>query len=136
MVRACFEAWNAGDMDALRGMYDPDVVLQPAKGWHEPEVYVGRDAVMSLLMWVRETWNSYDAAEPISFIDAGDRVVMGYIWRGKGRDPVINLEQTVVYTLRKRWLRKRRVVHQEYFWSHADALEAVGLAEQDAHADS
>ena len=46
------------------------------------------------------------------------------------------VEQTVVYTLRKRWLRKRRVVYHEYFWSHADALEAVGLSEQDPLADS
>jgi hypothetical protein len=43
----------------------------------------------------------------------------------------VNVEQAVVYKL-----RKRRVIYQEYFWAHAEALEAVGLSEQDAHADS
>src|SRR6185436_6042089 len=96
IVRASFEAWNTGDMDALRELYALDAVLQPAEGWHEPRPYVGRDAVMQLVARVRETWDSYDAAEPISFVDAGDRVVMRYIWRGRGRGPVMNLEQTVV----------------------------------------
>jgi ketosteroid isomerase-like protein len=131
IVRASFEAWNAGDMDALRELYASDVVLQPADGWHEPRPYVGRDAVMQLVARVRETWDSYDAAEPISFVDAGDRVVMRYIWRGRGHGPVMNLEQTVVYTL-----RKSTVVHQEYFWDHSAALEAAGLSKQDAQADS
>ena len=26
VVRAAFEAWNRGDMDALRELYDPDVM--------------------------------------------------------------------------------------------------------------
>jgi hypothetical protein len=41
------------------------------------------------------------------------------------------LEWTVVCTL-----RKGRIFLLEYFWDHAEALEAVGLSEQDAHADS
>ena len=28
------------------------------------------------------------------------------------------------------------IVYQEFFRDHAEALEAVGLSEQDAHADS
>jgi predicted lipid-binding transport protein (Tim44 family) len=28
IVRASFEAWNAGDMDALRELHDPDVILR------------------------------------------------------------------------------------------------------------
>jgi hypothetical protein len=41
------------------------------------------------------------------------------------------LEATCVFTV-----RKGKIVYQEYFWNHAEALEAVGLSEQDAHADS
>jgi ketosteroid isomerase-like protein len=33
-------------------------------------------------------------------------------------------------------VRKGRIVYQEFFWDHAEALEALGLSEQDAHADS
>ena len=29
VVKAAFEAWNAGDMDALRDLCDPDVIVRP-----------------------------------------------------------------------------------------------------------
>jgi ketosteroid isomerase-like protein len=41
------------------------------------------------------------------------------------------MEWTVVCTV-----RKGRVSSQEFFWDHAEALEAVGRSGQDAHADS
>jgi hypothetical protein len=33
-------------------------------------------------------------------------------------------------------LRKGRIFLMEYFWDHAEALEALGLSEQDAQGDS
>jgi hypothetical protein len=48
-----------------------------------------------------------------------------------GRGPESVMEMTVVYTL-----RKRRVLYQEFFWDHAEALEAVGLSEQEVHGSS
>jgi ketosteroid isomerase-like protein len=63
--------------------------------------------------------------EPIAdFIDAADRVVAKFIWRGAGHGPEANFEATGVFTV-----RKGRIVYQEFFWDHAEALEAVGLSE-------
>ena len=31
IVRARFEAWNAGDMDAFRDLLDPDMILRNPK---------------------------------------------------------------------------------------------------------
>ena len=31
IVRALFEAWNAGDMDAFRELYDPDAIMRMAE---------------------------------------------------------------------------------------------------------
>ena len=76
VVRAVFETWNAGDMDALRELYDPGVILCAPEGWLEPGPWVGQEAVMREWEHVREGWNA-DVAEPISdFIDAGDRVAV------------------------------------------------------------
>ena len=80
---------------------------------------------------MRETWDA-DAAETITdFIDAGDRVVARFIWRGTGHGPAFGLEVTAIYTL-----RKGRIFLVEYFRDHAEALEALGLSEQDASGDS
>ena len=65
VVRAAWEAWNAGDMDAFCETYDPKVILQTVEDWPEPGPYVGREAVMRLFKQVRETWE-FDTAEPIA----------------------------------------------------------------------
>ena len=46
VVRRTFAAWNAGDMDALRELHDPDVIVRAPKGWPEPGPFVGREAFM------------------------------------------------------------------------------------------
>jgi hypothetical protein len=33
-------------------------------------------------------------------------------------------------------VRKGTIFYQGFFWDHVEALEALGLSEQDAHADS
>jgi ketosteroid isomerase-like protein len=131
-VQAAFEAWNTGDMDALRDLCDPDLIVRGFEDSLEgQELTVGREPVMRGFGRMRETWDA-DAAEAITdFIDAGDRVVVRFIWRGTGHGPAFGLEVTAVYTL-----RKGKVFLVEYFRDHAEALEAVGLSEQDAHTDS
>jgi ketosteroid isomerase-like protein len=73
-----------------------------------------------------------DAADAIgNYVASGDKVAVRHIWRGTARGPEIQLEMTGVYTL-----RDGKAVEIAFFWDHAEALEAVGLSEQDAHADS
>jgi ketosteroid isomerase-like protein len=131
IVRASQQAWNTGDMDALRQFYDPDAIMRPPEGWPESEPLVGRDAVIRQFEQLRSTWDS-DTLEWIGDpIDVGDRVVVRTSWDAVGQGPCINLELTQVLTV-----RKGTIVYLEYFWDHAEALEAVGLSEQDVHADS
>jgi ketosteroid isomerase-like protein len=46
VVGAMFDTWNAGDMDAFRELYDPDVIVRAPKDWPEPGPFVGREALM------------------------------------------------------------------------------------------
>jgi ketosteroid isomerase-like protein len=79
---------------------------------------------MRQLKQMRETFDA-DSFELLSdFIDAADRVLVRFIWRGMGRGPESNVELTGVYTL-----RRGRVVSIEFFWDHAEALETLGLSE-------
>jgi ketosteroid isomerase-like protein len=129
VVQAMGEAWNAGDMDALREVYDPDVIVRVPAGWPEPGPFVGREAVMRQWERNRESWDA-DTFEAVGDpIDAGDRVVVRLMWTGVGRGPRTQLEFTAVYTV-----RNGKVSYQESFWDHAEALAAVGLSDQDAHA--
>ncbi len=130
IVRASQDAWNIGDMDALRELYDPGAIMRPPEGWPESEPFVGRDAVMRQFEQLRSTWDA-DTVEWIGDpIDVGDRVVVRTRWDAVGQGPGINLEVTQVLTV-----RKGRIVYLEYFWDHAEALEAVGLSEQNAHSN-
>ena len=104
--------------------FDPNVIARSPEGWPEPGPYVGREAVMRWWEQVREAWDA-DVIEPVgSFVHHGDRVAVKQVWHGAGFGPEAKLEFTVLYTL-----RKGRIVFVEYFWDHAEALEAVGLSE-------
>ena len=131
IAEALFDAWNAGDMDAVRELFAPDVVVRTPEGWPEPGPYVGRDAVMRQLEQNRGAWDA-DMIEPIKgFIGVADRVIGHYLWRGAGRGPETEFELTFVATV-----RDGKILNLEYFWDHAEALKATGLSEQDAHADT
>ena len=124
VMKAAFEAWNAGNMDAFRELLAPDVVMRLPEGWPEPGPYVGQEAVMRQGEQQRETWDA-DALVPISdFFDTADRVAVRFIWRGTGHGPQADLEATAVYTV-----RKGRVFLLEHFWDHAEALKTLGLSE-------
>jgi ketosteroid isomerase-like protein len=124
VAQGVFDAWKAGDMEAVRDLYDLDVIVRPLEGWPEPGPWVGREAVMRQWKQLRKTWDA-DVVEPVGdFIDAADRVVVRLAWRGIGQGPGMNMEMTTVYMV-----RKGRIVYQEFFWDHAEALETLGLSE-------
>jgi ketosteroid isomerase-like protein len=124
VVRRTLAALNAEDMEAVSETLDPDVAIgRELEGWPETGPVVGRDAVMRLFAQLREPWDTA-TLEPVSIIDAGDRVVARQIAHGVGRGPAFHAEFTTVSTL-----RNGRTVLIDYYWDHADALKAVGLEE-------
>jgi ketosteroid isomerase-like protein len=124
IVRVALMAWNTGDMDVVRDLLDPDVVLRPPEGWPEPGPYLGQRAVMREWEQVRETWRADAVVPTTDFIQAANRVAVRVIWRTTGRGPESNIELTVVWTV-----RKGRILAIEYFWDHAEAIEAAGQSE-------
>ena len=127
IVRRLFEAWNAGDMKAFRELYRPDAVMRMADDWPEPGPYLGREAIMREFEQLRQTWDGRDTADPIGdFIDVGDRVVVRHIWRGAGQGPEAAVELTGVWTV-----RNGSILAADYSRDYAEALEALGLSEQE-----
>src|SRR5215204_4628465 len=103
VVRRVYDAWNAGDMTALRDLCDPDVVMHHPEGWPEPGPSVGREAVLRQWEQLRDAWTG-DTLEPVTdFIAAADRVVVrGMPGVGRAKDPDADMEFTRVFTLRER----------------------------------
>ena len=119
------DAFNRGDMEAVRETLDPDVAFgRELEGFPEPGPIVGRDAVMRQWERVREPFGDAATLELVSIIDAGDRVVARQIAHGVGRGPALHLEFTTVSTF-----RNGRTILIDYFWDYAEALKAVGLEE-------
>ena len=131
VVRAANEAWNAGDMDALRELYDPEIVVRAPEGWPEPGPLVGTEAVIRQWERQREAWDAQTLESISDFRHAGDRVAVRHVWHGTGHGPAAAVEVTALNTV-----RRGKILAIEFFWDHAEALEALGLSEQDAHPDS
>ena len=131
IVQAVYDAWNSGDMGALRELSHPDVVMRVPEGWPEPGPFVGREAVMRLFEQWRETFDTYVTELIGDIIEAADRVVVRQVWHGVGRGPEAHLESTVVFTL-----REGKISYVEQFWDYAAVLETLGLSAESASTDS
>ncbi len=122
--RSFYEAWNAGDMDAVCALYDDFAVLRAPEGWPEPGPWVGAQAIIDQWRRQRDAWDT-DSVKPVSdFIDAGDRVMVRFAWHGIGHGPELNAEATALVTF-----RRGKIVYHEIFWDHSEALAILGLSE-------
>jgi len=123
-VRAYFRLWNAGDMGGVQEFYDADAVMEIPPDWPEPGPFIGRDAVMQQLNGARAAFGT-DSLEFLSDpVAVGDRVIVRVGWHGVGTGPQSDMAWTSVITL-----RDGRFINVQYFWDHAEALEAAGLQE-------
>jgi hypothetical protein len=133
LVRRAFEVFLAGKSQF--GMESDSEIEWDASELPMPDIgdiYRGPEAV-------RQWWRQWLAAwETVQFeyelVDAGDRVVALIDQRMRGRSTGIEVpfgKYAQVYAFRGEVL-----VHWKAYLSQSAALEAVGLSEQDAHADS
>ena len=77
-------------------------------------------------------WLNFDFG-PTEFLDAGDYVFVGVALNGRGRDSGVEVRMEGWQV----WLiRGERAARCEEYLDRAEALEAAGLSEQDAHVES
>ena len=131
MVNANIDAYNREDWDAFFKDAAPGFELDLSRAVGPWRGVFGLDQARRLLEEFREDWES-DWLEPHEFIEAGDLVVVPGTMHVKGRDGIEVVSRgALVWTIRNGAI-ERMVMYQ----SRREALEAVGLSEQDAHADS
>jgi ketosteroid isomerase-like protein len=127
IVRAAYSAWNAGDMEALGALYAVDAVTRGLDDWPEAGPNVGRDAIVTQYRRMIDAWDENSVQMVGPPVEAGDRVAVRTSLRGAGRGPEFKVELSGVYTLRNGLIQS-----VDFFWDHAEALEAAGFSEPSA----
>ena len=131
IVKAAFDAYNREDWDAVFKDAAPGFEVDFSRSVGPWRGVFGLDQIRRVVGEFRETWESA-RTEPHEFIEAGDLVVVPGTQHLKGRGGIeVVVRATFVWTIRNGAI-ERVTMYQE----RQDALEALGLSEQDAHADS
>jgi ketosteroid isomerase-like protein len=135
-LRWLYGEWAKGDLWALREIAVPTIEWEWSAGLASvnggPRVCHGLDEITAATLEWLAAWDSYWMTAE-GFIEAGDDIVvlMTLHARSAGTDTVLEERVAAVWAL-----RNGRATSVRYYDDRAEALEAAGLSEQDAHADS
>jgi len=130
VVKANIDAYNREDLDAFFKDAAPGFVADFSRAVGPWRGVFGPDQIRRIVVEFRETWESV-LVEPHEFIDAGDLVVVPLTQHVKGRGGIeVVVRGAFVWTIRNGAI-ERVSMYQE----KEEALQAVGLSEQDAQAD-
>jgi ketosteroid isomerase-like protein len=132
LVRRGFDWFARGDLDRFFKFVDPDVEIVEPFELPGARTYHGHEGLLDAFQTWAGQWDDF-RAEPERIIDAGDHVVVLVHQFGRGKASGATVEQRVGYVCT---LRDGMLVRWQGFSRFGEALEAVGLSEQDAPADS
>ena len=132
LVREQFEATNRRDFARPMADWADDVELVALEGTIAG-TYRGREAVGGFFGDWFSAFGGGVHFDVQKIRDAGDAVAVAAHHRARGRHSGIEVSNDFFYEYR---LRDGKIVHIQFHQSWGKALEAVGLTEQDAHADS
>jgi ketosteroid isomerase-like protein len=134
IVRRAREAFNRRDLEALEEMSDPELEFVSALAAVDAgeNTYRGPKTWASYFARMDETWDNWKV-EDFRAIDAGEeRVVAIFRLAGRGKSSGASVERTIGVAY---WLRQGKLWRMRSYLDPGEALEAVGLAEEDARAD-
>ena len=131
IVKAAHDAVNRGDWDAAFQDAAPGFELDMSRAVGPVSGVLSLDQLRRALEDFAGYWESL-RIEPHEFTEAGDRLVVPWTVHVRGRDGIeVVSRPTFVWTIRDGAI-ERVVMYQE----RQDALEAAGLSEEDARAES
>ena len=135
IVRRLYGLLSQGDDEAVLKLVAPEFVFDFSRRLIDPVVLRGRDEVRAYWSANGQMWEGgHLGYEPKELIDAGDKVLALVRVSARGKASGVPVEAHVWAVCR---FSDGKLVEWTYFGDdRAAALEAVGLSEQDTHADS
>ena len=131
IVKAAIEAWNREDWDTALQNAAPGFEVDMSRAVGPVSGVLDLAQLRLVLVDFAEHFESV-RIEPHEFIEAGDLVVVPWTLHVRGRGGIEAASRVaIVWTIRDGAI-ERFTMYQE----RQDALEDLGLSEQDAHADS
>jgi ketosteroid isomerase-like protein len=126
LVKAMCSAFIAGDFALALGGLDEDVVWHgTVGGLEQSRTARGRQQVAEAFQENLGEWESH-SLQAQRFIDAGDRVIVFWHEKGRGRSSGVEVatDTAVIYTV-----RGDRVVDVQGYMDRSAAVKSAGLAE-------
>ena len=120
------DSWNRGDLDAFSELFDVDAKVVTDPSWMEAGPFEGRAAIRKWFEGLRESWDERNLVSFKEIFQAGEKVVARFDWQVRGRTSGVEMDFDVTSITR---FEGGRIVHQQYYFNHAEALQAVGLSE-------
>jgi ketosteroid isomerase-like protein len=124
IVKASFDAWNTGDLDAIRRVYVEDGMVETdftmLSGTFEGDDPIGRWVAEQREAWAQLRW------ELDRIFEVGDAVVSFYRTIAVGRKSGIRVVRELAGVYR---IRDGKIASERVYLDRSAALKAVGLEE-------
>ena len=133
IIRRSFEAVNRSDAEALAALCTDDIEFVSMLSAVEEASYCGKEAWKSYFSDMAKTWGDWRAEDAKIFEVDDEHLVSVFRMVGRGKASGAPVEQRVGVTY---VFRDGKISQMRSYLDPTEALEAVGLSEQDAHADS
>ena len=131
VVQVVVDAFNRGDWDAALNELHPDFELDFSRAIGPVRGVFNLGQARSFLEEFFGLWEAV-RFEIDQFVEVGDEVATSFTNYHRGRDGIeVTVRPCGVWTI-----RDRRIVRGTVYQEWQEALEAAGLSEQNAHADS
>jgi ketosteroid isomerase-like protein len=126
VMRRWGDSWKRVDLDAFADLYDANAELITDPSWMEAGPIRGQADIRRWYEGLKDSWEGRDAVALKELFEVGDKVIARFLWQVRGRTSGIemDLDATSINNL-----KQGKIVRQQWYFDHAQALKAVGLEE-------
>jgi uncharacterized protein len=127
-MKAAYEALARGETQQVFDLIDPDVEISDRPEIPDPQTYRGHAGVVEALGRNEETFEMLDFI-PERFVEAGDKIVVVLLMRGRGRGSGAPVEDRIAHL----WtLRDGRAYRLQVYSDPEEAIAVVTRLDRNA----